>query len=195
MYYIVFTLVLCKVTCYPHFRPPGGGPSEKKTFQIFPIQTAVSGNRFRTEDYTAGCILAVGYCRGYSGYDQHSQIDGLWFWRCNRIVRHKRVFFVCLLEMLQIPYFYRIAVHFVSRRSCCSRTACIPGLVALPCLLHIASESMHTAERLFSARFGLQQRTPAQFHWRRACLCFSFLILPALFEQQLLPEWVEILIK
>ena len=130
------------------------------------------------------------------------------YWRCSRYHIFTALLSTSYLGVVAVP----ALLAYRGFTLCCTSAALIldyanrgamlsavilglPGLAALPCLLLIAAESMHDAERLFSARFGLRQRTPAQFHWRRACLCFSFLILPALFEQRLLPKWVEILIK
>jgi hypothetical protein len=69
----------------------------------------------------------------------------------------------------------------------------LPGLVALPCLLILASESIRTSAQLFTMRFGLGQRYPPRFSVRRVCLCFVFLIPVAVIEQQVLPKLITML--
>lgn len=130
------------------------------------------------------------------------------YWRCSRYHIITALLSTSYLGVAAIP----LLLAYRGFTLCCTSAALIldytangamlsaiilglPGLIAVPCLLYIASESMRASVQLFSIRFGLRQRYPTHIEVRRVCLCFSFLILAALFERQLMPRLIAMLIN
>lgn len=71
----------------------------------------------------------------------------------------------------------------------------LPSLFSIPCLLLIASDSMHASAELLTMRFGLKQRFPPRYDPRRIFLCLGFLIPVAFFENQIVPRLISYILN